>query len=358
MASIKEIFETPLISFCLVAYNQEDFIFDAVQGALNQTYEPLEIILSDDCSTDRTFEIIEDLVSKYKGPHKILVNKNDKNIGLVPHVNKVVDLSKGDWIVFAAGDDISLKNRVEIISEIIKRENIYGIGCASQIIDRKGSIMGTQFYKDTIFGSNSTWHRKCFENFGNLPEGLGCEDNVLFFRSLLLGGVAFSDEITVKYRMFDSMSNKNYSNLKNYYSHQYKINNLIIGTLTVRINELNEFEIEQTKKSKILSILKLKKENIENKNTYIKHFLDLVEKPLSYKIDFLFFENRIKEASLKKKLKLLLLTNSFFAKMFTFYSPQWLKISYSNNNKYIISKELVVKNLDNYIVETNLNTHW
>ena len=48
----------PLITFALMAYNQEQLIEEAVAGALAQTYSPLEIILSDDCSTDRTFSIM------------------------------------------------------------------------------------------------------------------------------------------------------------------------------------------------------------------------------------------------------------------------------------------------------------
>jgi cellulose synthase/poly-beta-1,6-N-acetylglucosamine synthase-like glycosyltransferase len=42
--------EKPLVSFVLLSYNQEDFIIESVRSALSQTYEPLEIILSDDCS--------------------------------------------------------------------------------------------------------------------------------------------------------------------------------------------------------------------------------------------------------------------------------------------------------------------
>ena len=51
----------PLVTFALFAYNQEAFIREAVASALSQTYEPLEIILSDDCSTDRTFAIMQEL---------------------------------------------------------------------------------------------------------------------------------------------------------------------------------------------------------------------------------------------------------------------------------------------------------
>ena len=62
-----------LVTFALFAYNQEKFIREAVEGAFSQTYEPLEIILSDDYSSDRTFEIIERMAAEYTGPHRVIV---------------------------------------------------------------------------------------------------------------------------------------------------------------------------------------------------------------------------------------------------------------------------------------------
>jgi glycosyltransferase involved in cell wall biosynthesis len=64
----------PLVSFIVVAYNQDKYIKEAVLGAFSQTYQPLEIILSDDGSSDLTFEIMQDMVEKYVGPHKIILN--------------------------------------------------------------------------------------------------------------------------------------------------------------------------------------------------------------------------------------------------------------------------------------------
>ena len=49
--------ERPLVSVLVLGFNQERFIRKAVEGAFAQTWKPLEIVLSDDCSTDRTFEI-------------------------------------------------------------------------------------------------------------------------------------------------------------------------------------------------------------------------------------------------------------------------------------------------------------
>lgn len=110
--------DRPLVTVALFAYNQEKYIREAVQSAFAQTYEPLEIILSDDCSTDRTFEIISELVSAYDGTHRTVLNRTDHNIGTIDHVVTVARKSRGQLIVPMAGDDISDSNRVE---EIVNR---------------------------------------------------------------------------------------------------------------------------------------------------------------------------------------------------------------------------------------------
>src|SRR4051812_14586565 len=107
----------PLLSFCLVAYNQAAFIRDAVEAALSQTYSPLEIILSDDCSSDVTFEIIREVASAYSGPHLVRVNRTARNCGLCQHVNQVAELARGELIIVAAGDDISLPERSQLTLE-------------------------------------------------------------------------------------------------------------------------------------------------------------------------------------------------------------------------------------------------
>lgn len=61
--------DRPLVTFALFAYNQEDYVREAVQDAFAQTYEPLEIILSDDCSSDRTYQIMHEMAVAYRGPH-------------------------------------------------------------------------------------------------------------------------------------------------------------------------------------------------------------------------------------------------------------------------------------------------
>lgn len=87
--------KNPLITIAVFAYNQEEFIRDAVNGAFSQTYSPLEIILSDDCSSDRTFEIMQEMANTYQGPHRVICRRNPFNLGTALHVQTV-----GFWGLF------------------------------------------------------------------------------------------------------------------------------------------------------------------------------------------------------------------------------------------------------------------
>ena len=136
-----------LVTFALLAYNQERYIGEAVQGAFSQTYCPLEIILSDDCSSDRTFEIMAKMAEAYDGPHKIILNRNEKNLGIGGHVNRIVELSSGELIVTAAGDDISLPERVNKTYMAYKEsggsaKSIFSNGA---FINESGEILGPLF---------------------------------------------------------------------------------------------------------------------------------------------------------------------------------------------------------------------
>src|SRR4249919_1275211 len=95
----------PLLTLVVASFNQEKYIEQAVRSALAQTYSPLEIIISDDCSRDRTFVIASEITSIYKGPHKIRLNRNLTNLGIGGHVNRIMELCHGQLVIASAGDD-------------------------------------------------------------------------------------------------------------------------------------------------------------------------------------------------------------------------------------------------------------
>ena len=109
--------EKPLVTLALFAYNQERFITEAVEAAFAQTYQPLEIIISDDGSSDNTYDTILSLVQRYQRPYTVRAVQTESNKGILSHVLSVVNKSHRDLIVVAAGDDISEPNRVTLLFE-------------------------------------------------------------------------------------------------------------------------------------------------------------------------------------------------------------------------------------------------
>lgn len=206
----------PLVSFVLLAYNQEKYIREAVEGALAQTYSPLEIVLSDDCSKDRTYDIMKEIVATYQGPHKIMLNSNTKNLGIGGHINRVNEMAQGQLIVAAAGDDVSLATRVEkiVAKWLIAPERVHLIYSDCEQIFNDGTTLGLvktfrslnlveSFIRndDIVLGAVCAWSRACFDRFGPLRDCIHHEDCIIPFRAALLGKTAHIPEPLVKYRV-------------------------------------------------------------------------------------------------------------------------------------------------------------
>ena len=91
-----------LVSIIISCFNQEKFITDAIMSAENQTYKDIEIVFIDDCSTDGSLEVANELKKKYTN---IVVLKNETNLGVIDSRNKAIDVAKGFYILPLDGDD-------------------------------------------------------------------------------------------------------------------------------------------------------------------------------------------------------------------------------------------------------------
>lgn len=214
----------PLITFALMAYNQEQLIEEAVAGALAQTYSPLEIILSDDCSTDRTFSIMSTMVEGYAGPHRVRLNRNPNNLGLIGHINALFDMAKGEIFVLAAGDDISLPERTARVAEVFERKQTVMMVHSDVIkLNRAGQELGV--WRPPIagkpddlhamaagfgihIGATGAYRMQVHRRFGAIREDEAYEDLVLGFRARLLGKVAYIESPLVRYRFDTGLSSK------------------------------------------------------------------------------------------------------------------------------------------------------
>lgn len=211
------------ITFVLFAYNQEQYIREAVMGAFSQTHQPLEIILSDDCSSDLTFAIMQEMAAAYEGPHDVRVCQTDRNLGVTPHVLLRGAEAKGEIVVVAAGDDISKPNRCSahlpfyIDASVMAVSGSYDlIGEHSEILNLKVSapiaknalerqselFEHTRFPYAVIQGSTASYRKSIFSfPLPKVSEIKFSEDNLFNFLIYAHGyQVATITEALVEYR--------------------------------------------------------------------------------------------------------------------------------------------------------------
>ena len=98
------------VSVIMPAYNSEKYISDSINSILSQTYTNFELLILNDCSQDRTLELITELAKK---DSRIKVINNPVNLNIAANRNKGIEISKGEYIVWQDSDDISLPNRIE-----------------------------------------------------------------------------------------------------------------------------------------------------------------------------------------------------------------------------------------------------
>ncbi len=94
--------DSPLLTIAVAVYNTEEYLRDCMDSVVNQTYQNLEIICVNDCSTDNSLEILEEYAAKDK---RIKIITNEKNLGLGVVRNIGMDAAHGEYILFIDSDD-------------------------------------------------------------------------------------------------------------------------------------------------------------------------------------------------------------------------------------------------------------
>lgn len=193
----------PRVTVIFLAYNQEKWVGEALQSVLDQSYGPIQIIASDDASSDDTYEVMRTLVSHYNGRHQILLKKNEENMGIACHINRLLKISVGDLIVYACGDDISMPNRVERIVNVWSQRGYQSMLFQSNFIyiDEHGRRVeidskfedylpsGIEDYcirNRFIIGATSAYTKDIMASFPELLDQLVHEDCCTPFRASLI----------------------------------------------------------------------------------------------------------------------------------------------------------------------------
>lgn len=215
----------PLVSILIPVYNTEKYVAEAVESVLNQTYKNIEIIIVDDGSTDRSWEIIENYRQKYPD---IIKTYRQENKGACAARNKAFELSIGDYIQYLDSDDYITEKK---ISEQMKLFRKYGdeiITSCSWTRIENGNVNRKKIDKnypkpiDWLIdswtgngsGQTSIWltPRPIIEKAGKWNENLRKNQDGEFFSRIIINSKAimFSEKALVFYRYSPaSLSNLN-----------------------------------------------------------------------------------------------------------------------------------------------------
>lgn len=130
-----------LISVIMSVHNGEAYLKPAIESILSQTFIDFEFIIIDDCSTDDSLKIIQ----SYTDP-RIVIIKNETNIGLTKSLNKALAVSKGVYVARMDADDVSLPDRLRIEKTFLDTNpDIVCVGSSVMITDKHGTLLSTKY---------------------------------------------------------------------------------------------------------------------------------------------------------------------------------------------------------------------
>lgn len=206
----------PRITLILLAYNQQATARAAAESCLAQQCEPMEVVLSDDASTDATFAELQAAADAYRGSHQVRVRRSPVNLGIGAHYNALLRETSGELLVTAAGDDISLPQRVQRLAAAWDATGQRADLIASHFTDMDadgslGNVVRTDnlahctlerwcHQRPYTVGATHAFTRRMMERFGPFIADVWYEDIVMGLRAVLTGGAITVPEPLVLYR--------------------------------------------------------------------------------------------------------------------------------------------------------------
>lgn len=154
----------PLVSICIPCYNAQQTIERTIQSVLNQTYTNLEIIISDNASTDQTVDVVRSIKDS-----RIRIYSNETNLGMVQNFQKSLSYAKGQYVKCLCADDTITNDCIE------KQVNVF-------LSFPKDHIVMVTSDKTVINGNGKILFRKGF------PAKEGCYNGIRSIRKSLIHG--------------------------------------------------------------------------------------------------------------------------------------------------------------------------
>lgn len=155
-----------LVSVCIPAYNHARFLRAALESALAQSHTDIEVIVSDNKSTDDTPDVVSEFVRK---DPRIRYERAAVHVGMAENFNRCLSLARGKYVKFLCADDMLEPQCVERLVWAIESRNAVLAGCARYLVDASAAatLKVARFSGSDWEGPGEAAARRCFF-FGNL----------------------------------------------------------------------------------------------------------------------------------------------------------------------------------------------
>lgn len=248
----------------MLTYNKFQYIYEALEAILKQTYSQIELAIFDDSSESFPQEDIEKYINDNKRENikNVIIYHSPVNQGTVKNFNNVIKHTNGKYLFGAGIDDILFDNNVfEKVVAFFEDTDAYVVTCYKEVIDAAGRNLkiapakrnaerikrssAEDLYKmvamgAAVAGAGTYYSRKIFDEIGLFDEKYKLQEDGPFFLRMLRNGyrIDFADIIAVKYRLGHGIS----SSRELHPALKKDINNMLQNEVIPYLNKFNFWE--------------------------------------------------------------------------------------------------------------------
>lgn len=222
--------ENPLVSVRILTYNSSKYVINTLDSIFNQTYQNIELIISDDCSTDDTIEICREWLDKHEYRFSnVVFMTSPVNTGVCANSKRSLEAANGEWIKGLGGDDALYKNAISDLVNFVQAEKCNICASLMDYMDEDGNPLITDLggryndYQDILClpyrkqyrlakqsiivpGPVLFYSKKVYQITGGPNDKYGAADEWSFLYKVLKNGfrIHLCKKILVKYRVRES----------------------------------------------------------------------------------------------------------------------------------------------------------
>ena len=149
----------PLVSVIIPAYNHEKYVQETIKSIINQTYQNIELIIVDDGSKDNTWQKIQEMREECEKRFSRVVFETKQNEGTCKTLNRLINLTNGEYIYLIASDDISKPYAIEKEIEFLSNNTDYALVVGeNEIIDKEGKKCYWDINRNTIYDIKKAYY--------------------------------------------------------------------------------------------------------------------------------------------------------------------------------------------------------